>query len=311
MPVARPFGSRLAPAIASGHGLPSRKRVVLSFGHCTCARARQTGVSMFGAPKAISPATIEPVCATRSACVVGGEVLVRQVHQAGHAGVDRRDHRRAAHRVHVDLHADLLGFVHDRLEHFDLCLRRRGLRRQPDLTGVLDALRRQRLDRRARFGRRLPQVDLARRDDARADELALVDAVAQRDVGVGLPAAGEDRRVAGLEQRPHLRRRVLAVVDVLVAVDEAGHGAHALGVDDAQALRRCRAGGDRDDLAAAHDDGAGVDHLAAADDDPGIRDGHVLCCGRTRRDESNDQAHCYEEALHKRRMVARRQSMVD
>ena len=56
------------------------------------------------------------------------------------------------------------------------------LRRERDLAGVLDALRRQRLNRGARFGRRLPEVHLAGGDDARADELALVDAVAQRDV---------------------------------------------------------------------------------------------------------------------------------
>ena len=153
------------------------------------------------------------------------------MHQASHAGVDRRDHRRAAHRVHVDLHAYLLGFVDDRLEYVDLCLRRRRLRCQPDLTGVPDALGGQRLNRCPRLRRRLTEVDLAGRNDARADELALVDAVAQRDVGVGLPAAGEDSGVARLEQRPHLPRRVLAVVHVLVAVDEAGHGAHALGVD--------------------------------------------------------------------------------
>ena len=77
-----------------------------------------------------------------------------------------------------------------------------------DLTGVLDAPGGQRLNRGPRFRRRLPEVDLARGDDARADELALVDAVAQRDVGVGLPAAGEDGGVARLEQRPHLPRRV-------------------------------------------------------------------------------------------------------
>ena len=204
------------------------------------------------------------------------------MHQAGHAGVDRRDHGRAAHRVHVDLHADLLGLVHDRLEDFDLGLRRSRLRRQSDFAGVLDPLGGQRLDRGARFGRRLPEIHLARGDDARADELALVDAVAQRDVGIGLPAAGEDRRVARLEQRLHLGRGILAVGHVLVAVDEARHGAHALRVDGAQSLRGRRAGGDGDNLAAAHDDRARLDHLAAADDDPGIGDGHILRRRQTR-----------------------------
>ena len=102
--------------------------------------------------------------------------------------------------MHVHLHADLFGLVHDRLEHVDLGLRRTGLRRQRDLAGVLDPLRRQRLDRRPRLGRCLTQIDLAGRNDARTDELALVDPVAQGDVGVGLSAAGKDGGVARLEQ---------------------------------------------------------------------------------------------------------------
>jgi hypothetical protein len=56
----------LAPEIASGQGLPSRKRVELSRGHWTCAGAGDSR-SIYGAPNAIAPATIEPVCATRSA----------------------------------------------------------------------------------------------------------------------------------------------------------------------------------------------------------------------------------------------------
>ena len=122
--------------------------------------------------------------------------LFGDVHETSHAGVDGGDHRRTAHRVHVDLNADLLRLVHDRLEHFDLCLRRSWHRRQRDFAGVLDALRRQRLDRCAGFGRRLPDVDLAGGNDARADELALVDPVAQRDVRVCLSATGEDSGIA-------------------------------------------------------------------------------------------------------------------
>ena len=52
--------------------------------------------------------------------IVGREVLVRDVHQTSHAGVDGGDHRRTAHRVDVHLNADLLRLVHDRFEYFDL-----------------------------------------------------------------------------------------------------------------------------------------------------------------------------------------------
>ena len=107
-------------------------------------------------------------------------------------------------------------------------------------------------------------------------------------------AAGEDRGVARLEQRLHLLG--VEVVDVLVAVDEAGHRAHALGVDGAQPLRRRRASGDRDDLAAAHDDRARLDHLAAADDDPGVGDRHVLRRRRGRDDQNGAQARWYEDS---------------
>jgi len=42
--------------------------------------------------------------------------------------------------VDVDLYADLLGFVHNRLEYFDLRLRWSRLGRQSNFTGVLDSL---------------------------------------------------------------------------------------------------------------------------------------------------------------------------
>src|SRR3954467_15865380 len=72
--MARPFASRLAPAIASGHGLPSRNLVGLSLGNCTAAGAGDSR-SIVGAPKAISPETIEPLFATASAAWGGQESL--------------------------------------------------------------------------------------------------------------------------------------------------------------------------------------------------------------------------------------------
>jgi hypothetical protein len=83
------------------------------------------------------------------------------VNQTRYAGVHGGDHRRAAHCVDVDLHANLLGLVHDCLHHFDLGLRRPGLGRQCDLARMLHALRGQRLNGRTRFRRGLPQIDLA------------------------------------------------------------------------------------------------------------------------------------------------------
>jgi 3-dehydroquinate synthase len=58
--------------------------------------------------------------------------------------------------------------------------------------------------------------------------------------GVIADAAVEDGRVAGLEQRLSLGGERRAVLDVLVAVDESRHRAHALRVDDAQPLRARR-----------------------------------------------------------------------
>jgi hypothetical protein len=83
------------------------------------------------------------------------------VDQPRDAGIDRGHHRGAAHGVHVDLHADSPGFLHDCLEHFDLCLRRSRLWRETDLAGVPDALGSQRLHCRARFSRRLAKTDLS------------------------------------------------------------------------------------------------------------------------------------------------------
>ena len=272
---------------------------MLSFGHCTCAGAADRRVDVRCA-EGDQARDDRPGLRHLLGLLVGGEILVREVHQARDAGINCRNHRGAAHRVHVDLHADLFRLVHDRLEDLYFGLRRGGLRRQADFAGVFDPLGGQRLDGRARFRRRLPEVHLARRDDARADELALVDAVAQRDVRFGLSAAGKDRGVAGLEQRPHLRRRVLAVADVLVAVDEAWHRAHAPGVDDPQPLRWGRAGAHRGNLSPAHDDGARLDHLAAPDDHPRIGDGHILRRRRSRRDRgSHRQARRHKDSHHR------------
>ena len=88
--------------------------------------------------------------------------------------------------MHVHLNAGFLGFVHDRLQHFDLRLRRRRFGNEPDLTGVLDALRGQRLDRRARFGRGLV-MPTCPTESAAAVGFSGLDEVAERDVVIGLP----------------------------------------------------------------------------------------------------------------------------
>ena len=75
---------------------------------------------MFGAPKAISPGDDRAGLRDALGLVVGGEVLVREVDEPRDAGIDGCDHRGTAHGVDVDLDADFLRFVHDRLEHFDL-----------------------------------------------------------------------------------------------------------------------------------------------------------------------------------------------
>ena len=100
--------------------------------------------------------------------------------------------------------------------------------------------------------------------------------LAQSDVAVAGAAAREDRRIAGLELALHLRLLLGPRVDVPVRVDETGHRAHALRVDDLAARARRRAGRHRNDLAAAHDDRAALDDRAVADDDAGIRDREVL-----------------------------------
>src|SRR6266849_4309883 len=66
VPIALPAASLLAPAIASGHALPSRNRGELSFPNTTCAGGGDV-LSMIGAPNPIVPKTIELVDATFAA----------------------------------------------------------------------------------------------------------------------------------------------------------------------------------------------------------------------------------------------------
>src|SRR4029450_9498166 len=191
------------------------------------------------------------------------------MHQTTYTGIDGRDHRRRAHSMNVDLDAGLGALVDDRLEYLDLRLWRSGLRRQSDLTRVLDSLRSHRLNCRTRFGWSTAKVHSFRRNNARAVEFTFVDPVSERDVAVARPAAGQDRRVPCFEKRLHLRLLIGACVDVLVAVDEAGHGAHALGINHFQPLRVSGACRNRYNPSATHDDRAGVAHLATADDASG------------------------------------------
>ena len=63
---------------------------------------------------------------------------------------------------------------------------------------------------------------------------------------------------------------------MLVGVEKARHGGHAAGIDDrADALSGC-ARRDFDNLAAADDDGAGLEHHAVGDDHAGVQDGGIL-----------------------------------
>jgi hypothetical protein len=90
------------------------------------------------------------------------------------------------------------------------------------------------------------------------------------------------------------------VVDVFVRIDEAGHRAHALGVDRLQPLCRRRARGYRHDLAAAHDDRARLDYLAAANDDSGVGDCDVLRSRHARNDQTRHrQTYREKRSLHR------------
>ena len=132
-------------------------------------------------------------------------VFVRQVHQQRHARLHRGHHRARAHGMHLHHHAGLLRFVDHRAKHFQFLLARAGHRRQRDFAGELDALRGHRADCRAAFVGCASQVDALGGNDARSVDHAAVDVVSQRDVAVAGPAARENRRVAGLELRLHLR----------------------------------------------------------------------------------------------------------
>src|SRR6185295_12468495 len=107
--------------------------------------------------------------------------------------------------------------------------------RESDFTCVLDPLLRQRLNRGARLGWGLTQVDLPRRDHPRADDFTFLHTIAQCDVRLGWSATCKHRGVPGLDQRLHLRG--VEVVHMLVTIDKSGHSAHALCVDDLESLR--------------------------------------------------------------------------
>ena len=134
---------------------------------------------------------------------------------------------------------------------------------------------------------------------ARLDTLTRLDAFDRAD-------GAEDGRKAGVEKLLELRRRpgleplrAVALDDVPVGVDEAGHQRPPLRIDPLGARdRRGRAGGHRDDLAVAHHHGAALDHAAFAVDDPRVDDGQVLggrvvCPGQQR-----EHAECEDDWFH-------------
>src|SRR5262249_4664117 len=135
-----------------------------------------------------------------------------------------------------------------------------------------------------RVGRAAGQIEPARRDDSRSLDDAFVDVIPQREVTLGRTAAGENRRVAGVEQRLHLLLLVRAGVDVPMRVDEAGTRGQTTAVDRlaAAAARRARSGAR--DAASAHEDETLVDDRAVADDDANVGDGEVLGADRSRHD---------------------------
>ena len=111
-------------------------------------------------------------------------VLVRQVHEAAHTGIERCNRGWRADGVDVDLHALLGAFVDDGLDHFDLGLGRGGFGRQRDLSRVLDALGGHRTDGCTSLVGGAAQVHALGRNDARTVDQAGIDVVTQRDVAV-------------------------------------------------------------------------------------------------------------------------------
>src|SRR4029453_7973635 len=94
---------------------------------------------------------------------------------------------------------------------------------------------------------------------------------------------------AGFEQGLHLRLLVRSSVDVPVSIDEARHRAHALRVDGLETLR-IGPGGDRNDLAGAHNHGARVDHRAVAHNHAGVGDRDILCRQIPSKEPDNREA---------------------
>jgi hypothetical protein len=199
------------------------------------------------------------------------------VHEQRNAHLDGRVHGGRAHGVHLHVDARFLAFVEDGAQHVELLLRRPWNRRQRDLARVVDAHRGHLADLFTRRIRRvIREPDALRRNDARPVDEPGLDVLASAGVAVAGAAARKHRGVARLEQALHLRFLVRARVDVLVGIDESGHGRHAAGVDRLAARSGRRAGADRRDLAVTHDDRAALDDRAVADDDADIGDREVL-----------------------------------
>jgi hypothetical protein len=149
-----------------------------------------------------------------------GPILVGEVHQTAHTGVDGGDHRRGADGMDVDLHANLGCFVDHRLENLNFLRGRSRLGRERDLAGVLDTLGGHGADCGPRlFGSAL-QVDAFRWNDAGAVDHSRLDVIPQRKAAVTRSAARQDGRVPGLQQRLHLGFLVGTGIDVLVGIDE-------------------------------------------------------------------------------------------
>ena len=135
----------------------------------------------------------------------------------------------------------------------------------------------------------------------------LLDVIAQRDVAFSRAAARKNRRVAGVEQRLHLRFFVRPGVDVAMRVDEPGDRRQAASVDR-------RAGG-RGGAPAAADtirpprttiDPASM-HRAVGDDDPRVGDGEVLSGDARRTPSGQNNATAQGSSSH---FVLRRSSQL-
>ena len=89
-------------------------------------------------------------------------------------------------------------------------------------------------------GSAVGQIHAPGRDDARSLDDAFLDMVLERQVPFRRTAAGQDRRVSGIEQLLHLLFLIGSGIDVAVAVDESRHGGHAPPIDGLDAGNRLR-----------------------------------------------------------------------